>query len=202
MRSTSHVRVAATLIAVLLGSALVAAAARAQQPAPGLAPGAMPDSASEAAALQRISEELDARRAELERERRRLWEERVRLSAIDQPASAEQIAEWSERNAAGTRIRVRIEMLKSLIAALSPQALETIPPPTGRKYEFEVSDVGLAVTSADVNLRKTPGGAPTTVLPVGTLVVPVVDDLVGKWSVVVAADGTGFVPTSLLKRAP
>ena len=197
-----HARVAAALAAVLAGGHFLAPMAWAQQPPPGPVSGAtLVPVAETAAALQRIAAELAAQRAPLDEQRHRLREERMRLSAVDQPASPEQIDEWSERHAAGTRIGARVEMLHGLVAALTPETLAAIPAPTAGGYEFEVSGAGLAESTVEVNVRDAPDGAPTIVLPAGTLVVVVAADRSGQWSVVVAADGAGFVPTSMLKNA-
>lgn len=189
------------LITILLGGGLVAAVAQAQQAAPALAPVTAAGPASEAAALQRLSEHLHSRRSELEMRRQALREERARISAVDRPASDEQIVQWRDRGAAGNRIRQRVEMLEGLLAALTPQALQSISPPQEMKYEFLTTDIGLRSTSLEVALRDTPEGAPTVVLPAGTLVVQLAADAGDQWSVVVAANGSGFVPTSMLKRA-
>ena len=198
MNSARSVTIDALLIAALLGGGLAAPATQAQQAAPALAP---IDPASEAAALQRLSEQLQTRRSELDVRREALRDERARLSAVDRPASAEQIAQWRDRHAAATYVRRRVTMLEGLLAALTPQALDAISPPTEMKYEFLTTDVGLKSTSMEVNLHDAPDGEATLVLPADTLIVRLAVDSDGLWSVVVAANGSGFVPTSMLKRA-
>ena len=198
MNSARSVTIDALLIAALLGGGLAAPVTQAQQAARALAP---IDPASEAAALQRLSEQLQTRRSELDVRRQALREERARLSAVDRPASAEQIAQWRDRHAAGTYVRQRVMMLEGLLAALTPQALYAISPPKERKYELLTTDVGLKSTSMEVALRDAPDGEATLVLPADTLVVQLAADSSDLWSVVVAANGSGFVPTSMLKSA-
>ena len=213
MRAAWHAVVAVHLVLALLGSGLTSPAAQAQQAAP--APAALPapapapvpapaprvDPAAEADALQELSDQLQARRSELEVQRRALMEERARISAVDRPASAEQLAQWRDRDATGRRLRQRVAMLDRLLAALTSQALQAISPPAEKKYEFLTSDVGLKSTSLEVALRDTPEGPVAIVLPPDTLVVQVAADAGGAWSVVVAAGGSGYVPTSMLKSA-
>ena len=205
MNVVRHAVVVAHLIGALLGGGLAAPVAQAQQlppkPYPAPAPISTVDPAAEAVALQRLSERLQIRRSELEVQRLALREERVRITAVDRPASAEQIAQWRDRDAAGRRLRQRVVMLEGLLAALTPQALQAISPPGETKYEFVTTDVELKSTSLEVSLRDAPDGAATIVLPPDTLVVQLAADAGGAWSVVVAADGSGFVPTSMLKSA-
>ena len=211
MNAVWHAVVAANLSVALLGGGLAAPVAQAQQaapapapvpvPAPAPTPALMVDPAAEAAALQELSQQLQARRSELEVQRRALREERARISAVDRPASAEQLAQWRDRDATGRRLRHRVAMLERLLAALTPEALQAISPPGDTMYEFLTSDVGLKSTSLEVALRDAPEGAVTIVLPLDTLVVQVAADAGGAWSVVVAAGGSGYVPTPMLKSA-
>ena len=213
MRAAWHAAVAAHVVVAFLGSGPAATVAQAQQavpapaalPAPAPAPAPVPapsvDPAAETAALQELSRQLQARRSELEVKRRALREERARISAVDRPASAEQLAQWRDRDATGRRLGQRVATLEGLVAALTSQALEAIAPPGEKKYEFLTSDVGLKSTSLEVALRDAPDGAVAIVLPPDTLVVQVAADAGGVWSVVVAASGSGYVPTSMLKSA-
>ena len=209
MNAVWHAVVAANLIVALLGGGLATSVAQAQQaapapapvPVPASAPAPMVDPAAEAAALQELSQQLQARRSELEVQRRALREERARISAVDRPASAEQLAQWRDRDATGRRLRQRVAMLERLLAALTPEALQAISPPGDTIYEFLTSGVGLKSTSLEVALRDAPEGAVTIVLPPDTLVVQVAADAGGAWSVVVAAGGFGYVPTPMLKSA-
>ena len=205
MNAAWHAAVAAHLIVALLGGGLAAPVAQAQQaaPAPTAAPAPAPsiNPAAETAALQELSRQLQARRSELEVKRRALREERARISAVDRPASAEQIAQWRDRDATGRRLGRRVAMLEGLVAALTPRTLQAISPPGEKKYEFLTGDVGLKSTSLEVALRDAPEGAVAIVLPPDTLVVQVAADAGGAWSVVVAAGGSGYVPTSMLKSA-
>ena len=178
MNSARHGTVAAPLIATVLGFGLAGPVALAQQPAPPVAPTVMAttaDPASEAAALQRLSEHFQARRAELDMQRQALREERARISMVDQPATSEQIAQWNDRHraversprrrhAVSTRLSARIAMLEGLLAALTPQTLQAISPSTERKYEFLSTDVGLRSTA--LGLRPaSPYPAPVTHVP-------------------------------------
>ena len=203
MRAAWHAVFAAHLVVALLGSGLTAPAAQAQQAAPTPAPVPTPaprvDPAAEAAALQELFDQLQARRSELEVQRRALMEKRARISAVDRPASAEQLVQWRDRDATGRRLRQRVALLDGLLAALTPRTLQAISPPAEKKYEFLTSDVGLKSTSLEVALRDTPEGAGAIVLPPDTLIVQVASDAGGAWSVVVAAAGSGYVPTSMLK---
>ena len=199
MNAARHVAVVALLIATLLGSDLAAPVAQAQQAAPAPAPAPAP--AAEAAALQRLAERLRAWRSELEAQRQALREERARISAVNQPAGAEQIAQWRDRDATGSRLGQRVTMLEGLLAALTPQALQAISPLKVMKYEFLITDVGLRSTTLEVALRDAPDGATAAVLPPDTLVVQLAADAGGVWSVVVAAGGSGFVLTSMLTSA-
>ena len=214
MNPARHLAVAATLIACLAGGGLVAPAAQAQQAAPEpvetvvqappvvpqIAPGTGANPAAETAALQRLSEYLRARRSELDGQRQARAQERARIVAIDQPASTEQLARWRERHEFSTRTGRRIEVLEGLIAALTPQALENLSAPREIRYEFVTTGPGLATTRLEVALRDAPEGAATILVPADTLVVELAADAGGLWSVVVAAGGTGFVPTSQLQR--
>ena len=167
MNSARHGTVAAPLIATVLGFGLAGPVSLAQQPAPPVAPTVMAttaDPASEAAALQRLSEHFQARRAELDMQRQALREERARISMVDQPATSEQIAQWNDRHAVSTRLSARIAMLEGLLAALTPQTLQAISPSTERKYEFLSTDVGLRSTA--LGLRPaSPYPAPVTHVP-------------------------------------
>ena len=203
MNAAWHAAVAAHLIVALLGGGLATPVAQAQQaaPPPAPAPALAVDPAEEAAALQELSRQLHARRAELDAQRRVLREERARIVAVNRPATAEQLAQWRDRDAAGRGLRQRVAMLEGLLAALTPEALQAISPPGETTYEFLTDDVGLKSTSLEVGLRDAPDGAVTIVLPPDTLVVQVATDAGGVWSVVVAPYGSGYVPTSMLKSA-
>lgn len=213
MRTAWHAVIAAHLVAVILGGGPATPIAQAQQaaPAPAAVPAAAPATASttasrvnptvEAAALQALLRQLQARRSELDVKREALSEERTRISAVDQPASAEQIEQWRDRDAVGRRSQQRVAMLEGLLDALTSGSFQAISPPGERKYEFLNSDVGLKSTSLEVALRETPEGAFAIVLPPNTLVLQIAADAGGAWSVVVAAEGSGYVPTSMLKSA-
>ena len=213
MNAGWHAVLAAHLIVAVLGAGLAAPVAQAQQapPAPAPAPAPVPapapaptpvvDPAAEAAALQELFRQLQARRSELEVQRQALREERARISAVDRPASNEQLERWRDRHATSDRLKQRVAMLKDLLAALTPQALQAISPPGETRYEFQADDVGLKSTSLEVALRNVPDGVVTMVLPPDTLVVQVAADVSGAWSVVVGAGGSGYVPASMLKSA-
>ena len=109
-------------------------------PGPAMAPPVAVDPA-EVAKLQQLAARLQAERSELDRQRQALRDERPLSPPSTQPARAEQIAQWTDRHATGTRIGQRVASLDRLLAALTPQTLQAISPPGAREYEFR-TDVG------------------------------------------------------------
>ena len=211
MRAAWHAVVAAHLVITVLGGTLTASVAQAQQaapapvavPVPAPAPAPVPsppaDPEAEASALRELLHQIQTRRSELEAQHRALIEDWTHISAVDRPASAEQIAQWRDRNAKAERQRERVAALDALLSALTPRALRAILPPGDKTYEFLANDVGLRSTSLEVTLRDRPEDEGAHVLKPDTLVVQVAADATGAWSVVVAAGGSGYVPTSMLR---
>lgn len=201
--------------AALVCGALVAVGAAAQEPAPELvltpapepAPAVAPSAVdaatakAEARTLDQLAITLAERRAALDARRRELARERALITAVDRPASAEEVAFWRERNVTAERLAGEVAALEAIAETLTPGALAAVSLPEGGAVGVLTPDPGLARTRLQVNLRNSPDGDPMAVLEADALVVRLATDPDG-WSVVATMFGIGFAPASQLRREP
>ena len=119
--------------------------------------------AAEVAALETLAARLAARRTALDARRHELAREHHRLSAVDRPAGATELALWLDTNATGDRLERDMAALRALIGALTPEGLRTVSLSEASTGLSLAPDAGLSRTGIEVNLRAAPED------PLGTL---------------------------------
>ncbi|MCY4515178.1 MAG: hypothetical protein OXC69_08625 [Candidatus Tectomicrobia bacterium] len=158
--------------------------------------------AAHATFLKRLADRFAERRAGLDRRRQALAREQDLLSTVDQPADKAALALWRQRETMANHLERDLVNLRTLIAALSPEALQAVPLPDGGTGQVLTPDAGLSRTNIDVNLRSVPQAPPFAVLKAGTLVARLATDAGRGWSLVATSQGIGFAPLSQLRREP
>ncbi len=160
------------------------------------------DSATQAAALERLAGRLAARRSELDARRQAIASEFDRLSATVRPAGEAELALWRNRAGAADRLERDMATMRALLGRLTPETLQAFSMPEAATEQPFMPDPGLSRTAIEVNLRATPGHPPFAVVKADTLVARLATDAAGGWSLVAAPSGIGFVPASQLRREP